>query len=167
MALRRAFRQSRQQTHGGIRADYSSTRLVHKTAANSYLGAASRIPPEQTADNHQDEEKQAHTGHGPECDLQRGLRLPPELRGGRVGGRDVANHGGQILHPEGALPLPVVPQRGRVLRRVHGEELLDLAGHRHVPVHAEDVLGRGVAVPGEVGEGVDEELAHVAVALGP
>ena len=32
----------------------------------------------------------------------------PYLGGGRVSGRDVADDGGQVLGPEGALPLPVV-----------------------------------------------------------
>ncbi len=43
----------------------------------------------------------------------------------------------------------------------------DLPRPGHVPVDAQDVLRGGVTVPGEVGEGVDEELAHVAVALSP
>jgi hypothetical protein len=133
----------------------------------SYLGPTPGIPPEQAADDDQDQKEEAHARHGPEGDLQRRLRLPPELRGGRVGGRDVADNRGQILHPEGALPLAVVPQGRGVLRGVDGEELLYLPRNGHVPVDAKDVLGRGVAVPGEVGESVDEELAHVAVALGP
>ena len=62
---------------------------------------------------------------------------------------------------------PVVPQRGRVLRAVDGQVVQDLAVARHVPVHAQDVLRSGVAVPGEVGVGVDEELRHVPVPLHP
>ena len=31
----------------------------------------------------------------------------------------------------------------------------------HVPVHTKDVLGRRIAVPREVGHGVDEELRHI------
>ena len=43
----------------------------------------------------------------------------------------------------------------------------DLPRPGHVPVHAQDVLRGWVTVPREVGQGVDEELAHVAVALSP
>jgi hypothetical protein len=74
---------------------------------------------------------------------------------------------GEVLHPEGALALAIVPQSGGVLCRVHCQELLYLPWNSHVPVHAQDVLGGGVSVPGEVGEGVDEKFAHVAVAFGP
>jgi hypothetical protein len=74
---------------------------------------------------------------------------------------------GQVLHPEGALALAIVPQGGGVLCGVDRQELLYLPGNSHVPVHAQYVLGGGVPVPGEVGEGVDEKFAHVAIAFGP
>ena len=68
------------------------------------------------------------------------------LRGWRVGGRDVADDGGEVLGPEGALPLPVVPQRRRVLGPVDGQVVQDLAVLRHVPVHAQNVLRGRVSV---------------------
>ena len=68
------------------------------------------------------------------------------LRGWRVGGRDVADDGGEVLCPEGALPLAVVPQRRRVLGAVDGEVVQDLPVLRHVPVHAQDVLRGRVSV---------------------
>ena len=89
------------------------------------------------------------------------------LRRWRIRRGDVPYHRGEVFGPERALPLPVVPQRRRVLRGVDRQVLQDLALRGHVPVDAQDVLGGGVAVPREVGDGVDEELAHVAVALGP
>ena len=73
----------------------------------------------------------------------------------------------QVLHPESALALAIIPQGGGILSRVDCQELLYLPGNRHVPVHAQDVLGGGIPVPGEVGEGVDEKFAHVAIAFGP
>ena len=68
------------------------------------------------------------------------------LRGWWVGGRDVADDGGEVLCPEGALPLAVVPQRRRVLGAVDGEVVQDLPVLRHVPVHAKDVLRGRVSV---------------------
>ena len=50
-----------------------------------YLRSPPRVPPEQTGDHEQSEEQEAHAGHGPEGDLERGLRLPPELSGRGVG----------------------------------------------------------------------------------
>ena len=47
-------------------------------------------------------------------------QLATHLRGWWVGGRDVADDGGEVLCPEGALPLAVVPQRRRVLGAVDG-----------------------------------------------
>jgi hypothetical protein len=73
----------------------------------------------------------------------------------------------QVLHPESALALAIVPQGRRVLSRVDRQELLYLPRNSHVPMHAQDVLGGGIPVPGEVGEGVDEKFAHVAIAFGP
>ena len=68
------------------------------------------------------------------------------LGGGRVGGRDVADDGGEVLRPECALPLAVVPQRRRVLGPVDGQVVQDLPVLRHVPVHAQNVLRRRVSV---------------------
>ncbi len=83
LAPRRALRQSRQQT---MTPDGNLERRLFCI----YLGAPSCIAPEQTADDHQDEQEEADARHGPEGNLQRRLRLPPELCGGRVGRRDVA-----------------------------------------------------------------------------
>ena len=127
-------------------ASYSARKNA-ATPILTHLGASARISPEQAADDDQDQQEQADARHGPEGNLQRRLRLPPELRGGRVGGGDVPDDGGQVLHPEGALPLAVVPEGRGVLRGVDGEELLYLPRHGHVPVHAQDVLGGGIPVP--------------------
>ena len=83
-------------------------------------------------------EKEAHWSHW--RDYITSFRRFRYLSGWRVRRGDVAHNGRQVLRPERALPLAVVPESRGVLRRVDCQVLQDLTLLGHGPVHAKDVL---------------------------
>ncbi len=62
------------------------------------------------------------------------------LSGWRICRSNISDDGGEVLGPEGAFALPVIPEGRRVLGRVQGQVLQNLALFCRCPMNAKNIL---------------------------